>query len=123
MSPILRFAGAILAGSAAMAAAASPASITMSLQNSAWAVADHTAGETVFCRSRESYNECPKEFPGPAVLIRQVSRKRCVEGETWGTKRRAIWVEDGCAGIFGQRPEPGSEAEAAADTPGDRTGL
>ncbi len=110
MSPVWRFAGVVLAASAATAVVAAP-------------FADHTPKRTVFCRSRESYNECSKEFPGPAVLIRQVSKKRCVEGETWGTKRRAIWVVDGCAGIFGERPEPGSEAVASADAPGDRTGM
>ena len=122
MRSMLRVAGGVLVVATAHAVAAPAGSGAPDWAGRQYAQADHAANRTVFCRSRESYNECPKEFPGPAVLIRQISKKPCTEGLTWGTKRRAIWVEDGCAGIFGERPEPGSEADAAADSPDGRPG-
>jgi hypothetical protein len=33
-------------------------------------------------------------------LVNQVSKTRCVEGQTWGWNRAGIWVDQGCEGVF-----------------------
>jgi hypothetical protein len=33
-------------------------------------------------------------------LVSQVSKTRCVEGQTWGWNRAGIWVDQGCEGVF-----------------------
>jgi hypothetical protein len=40
---------------------------------------------------------------GRPVLIEQVSRQPCVEGDTWGYDRNGVWVDRGCRGVFGSR--------------------
>ena len=58
--------------------------------------------EEVFrCESRDlrpSY--CRADVRGRALLVDQVSRNPCIEGRTWGTDRRGIWVSEGCRGNF-----------------------
>jgi hypothetical protein len=34
------------------------------------------------------------------VLTKQISRAPCERGQTWGVKRNAIWVDDGCRARF-----------------------
>jgi hypothetical protein len=33
-------------------------------------------------------------------LVRQVSNAPCLQGETWGFERNAMWVDHGCRGEF-----------------------
>jgi hypothetical protein len=49
------------------------------------------------------YNFCGVDLGGGgrAYLDRQTSGTPCVEGRTWGWNRAGIWVNQGCAGVFG----------------------
>ncbi|TAN05145.1 MAG: DUF3011 domain-containing protein [Rhodanobacteraceae bacterium] len=56
----------------------------------------------------------PGNWPG-ARMVRQTSKARCVQGQTWGFDRGGVWVDKGCGGLFapggytggGWRPGPG----------------
>jgi hypothetical protein len=56
---------------------------------------------SVRCESNGPYVRCPARgsWRG-ARLVQQVSQKACIQGKTWGFDRRAIWVIDGCRGVF-----------------------
>lgn len=57
----------------------------------------------VRCDSNGSrYQVCPVDLGrGASVrLVRRLSDSRCVEGYSWGTDRRGIWVDQGCRAIF-----------------------
>lgn len=58
---------------------------------------------TVTCVSENDYHTCSwDESRGRPVLIENLSRNRCIEGETWGySRRRGLWVDEGCRGRFG----------------------
>ncbi len=66
---------------------------------------------TVECRSNDyRYQRC--DLPGnwrSVELEEQLSRSRCVEGDTWGLDRQGLWVDKGCAARF---------VEAVAAAPG-----
>ncbi len=57
--------------------------------------------ETVRC---ESYNDrteyCEVDARGGVNLLQQHSRSACIEGQSWGTDRRGIWVSNGCRATF-----------------------
>lgn len=58
-------------------------------------------GNVIRCESNDGrMRECPVGYARDARLVRQLSRGACVEGETWGVTRRAIWVSRGCRGEF-----------------------
>lgn len=58
-------------------------------------------GQLLRCESRDGRpRECAADARGGARLLRQLSRSACIEGETWGTRRRAVWVSHGCRGEF-----------------------
>jgi len=58
-------------------------------------------GALVRCKSAEFRdNYCPANTRGGVVLVRQISRNPCYEGETWGYDRRGIWVTGGCDAEF-----------------------
>ena len=40
---------------------------------------------------------------GRPRLVQQLSKTPCVEGTSWGYRGNAIWVSDGCRGLFGGR--------------------
>ena len=46
------------------------------------------------------YEECNIPFRGDVRIVEQRSGARCVEGETWGTRRGRVWVDKGCSGRF-----------------------
>jgi hypothetical protein len=84
---------------------------------------------TVRCESDGSYRRCPAggTWRG-ARLVQQVSSKPCLQGRTWGFDRSAIWVNEGCAGVFdagnpytavGQRVTCASVGNARAECPAD----
>ena len=58
-------------------------------------------GEVVRC---ESFNDrtqvCDADTRGGVNLVEQHSRSACIEGRTWGTDRRGIWVSSGCRATF-----------------------
>jgi hypothetical protein len=58
-------------------------------------------GVKVRCESSDNrYRECVTSFRGRAVLTRKLSDARCTEGETWGQRNGAIWVDRGCRAEF-----------------------
>ncbi len=68
---------------------------------------------TVVCESPGGFTRCPARFTEQgARLVRQLSNAACTEGRTWGYDRSAIWVTNGCRGIF--------EAGDPVASPGER---
>ena len=58
-------------------------------------------GGTVLCESKNNRRqECRTGFRGNAVLSRQLSSTRCIEGQTWGQGRDSVWVDRGCRAEF-----------------------
>ncbi|HWT16380.1 MAG TPA: DUF3011 domain-containing protein [Patescibacteria group bacterium] len=60
-----------------------------------------TAYGLIVCESpngRESF--CPAETRYGVTLRRELSRGKCVQGRTWGTRRDGIWISGGCVGEF-----------------------
>lgn len=58
-------------------------------------------GRTIRCESTDNRTrECAAGFRGRAVLVRQLSDSRCVEGRSWGQRGSNIWVSQGCRGEF-----------------------
>jgi hypothetical protein len=61
----------------------------------------HSAGRDVTCESQDQrQTECDMDTQGDVRLVRQLSRARCVEGESWGLNRHSVWVKDGCRAEF-----------------------
>ncbi len=61
------------------------------------------SGRTIRCESSDNrYRECAAGFRGRAMLVRQLSDSRCVEGRTWGQRGGSIWVDQGCRGEFAE---------------------
>lgn len=65
---------------------------------------------TVTCESinnRERVCSVPR---GPVTLVRQLSNRHCIRGETWGfnSRNNTIWVRNGCRAEFraGQNTRP-----------------
>jgi hypothetical protein len=66
------------------------------------AVGQHQeARGTVRCESNGPFTRCPAygSWRG-ARLVQQLSQKACIQGKTWGFDRNAVWVIDGCRGVF-----------------------
>lgn len=58
-------------------------------------------GRTIRCESTDNRTrECAAGFRGRAVLVRQLSDSRCVQGRSWGQRGSNIWVSQGCRGEF-----------------------
>ena len=59
-------------------------------------------GQIVRCKSRGyEPNYCPADARRSGVYIeRQVSKSPCIEGRTWGSDHRGIWVLQGCEADF-----------------------
>lgn len=60
---------------------------------------------SVTCTSRDyAYAHCDVPVWGRSVWVqRQLSDKRCVQGDNWGVDWRGIWVDRGCNAIFAVR--------------------
>lgn len=43
---------------------------------------------------------CPADTRGGVRLVRQMSKAPCVQGTTWNSDGRGIWVDQGCRGEF-----------------------
>lgn len=61
-------------------------------------------GGTITCATQtDGENECRTGFRGPAVLVRNLSGVRCIEGRNWGNREAGrIWVSEGCRGEFAE---------------------
>jgi hypothetical protein len=93
------------------------------------AAAQQEARGSLRCESNGSYLRCPASgtWRG-ARLVQQLSNKPCLQGRTWGFDRNAIWVNEGCRGVFdagdpyanaGERvtcASAGARTECPADT-------
>lgn len=67
----------------------------------AWRPASDYVVRDVICTSIGGrYRECAAPWRGDAMLSQKLSDAACVEGRTWGQKPGAIWVDDGCRGVF-----------------------
>ena len=57
---------------------------------------------TVVCESRDGRrHRCAADTLGQITLGRQITRdSNCVEGRTWGSDSRGIWVDRGCRAEF-----------------------
>jgi hypothetical protein len=73
------------------------------------------------CESHDNRrNECPLPEHVEVRLVRVISANPCLDGRTWGSDERKIWVTGGCRGEFELRPvrRPGydlSRPDATAD--------
>jgi len=79
----------------------SSASIFFSGNAAAWNDDDVDVIDEVVCESykgRVAY--CDIDTQGDVVLVEQISRSQCVEGQSWGVDRRGLWVSQGCRGNF-----------------------
>lgn len=60
-----------------------------------------SAQQQVRCASRDfQYQFCPVGDVRGAALVQQISRAPCIDGQSWGTSRRGIWVSNGCEAVF-----------------------
>ena len=65
------------------------------------AVAASGQTQSIYCGSEDGrYRTCPVDTRGGVRLVSQLSRKDCVQGQTWGYKRDYIWVDRGCRADF-----------------------
>jgi hypothetical protein len=72
-------------------------------------------GGTIRCESADRRMQSCRTGWDSAVLVRQLSDTRCVEGRNWGARRGEVWVNDGCRGEFAAgRGGPGGATGMAA---------
>ncbi len=57
-------------------------------------------GEVIICEAGEHRHRCDAFVPYGVVMQRQLSRRDCIRGETWGYDRDGIWVDHGCRAEF-----------------------
>ncbi|MEO6806889.1 MAG: DUF3011 domain-containing protein [Edaphobacter sp.] len=58
-------------------------------------------GQIVTCSSNDMRrNWCDIGRSRDVRLARQISGSACIEGQTWGTDRRGLWVDRGCRAEF-----------------------
>ena len=73
--------------------------------NNDWRPRDGWVAREVICSSINSqYRECSAPFRGTAVITQQISQSACIQGQTWGNKPGAVWVNRGCRARFGIVP-------------------
>lgn len=58
--------------------------------------------QTIRCDSNSNRHVVCNTGWRSAVLVRQVSDTRCVEGRNWGSSNGTIWVNGGCRGEFAE---------------------
>jgi hypothetical protein len=86
-------------------------------------------GRNVTCESGGRLVRCQAALTWRgARLVMQLSQAPCLQGETWGFERSAIWVDDGCRGVFeagdpfaniGERVVCASAERGRAECPAD----
>jgi hypothetical protein len=58
-------------------------------------------GQIVTCSSNDGRrNYCQVNGSRNVVMRRQISGSACIQGQTWGTDRRGLWVDRGCRAEF-----------------------
>lgn len=66
-------------------------------------------GQTVRCESNDGrYNRCGVPGRGRVMLMRQLSRSACIEGQSWGAEYGSVWVSQGCRAEFASRSGGGN---------------
>lgn len=62
---------------------------------------DRYGGGVFRCESNDGrVRQCAIDTRGGVELVRQLSRARCVRGESWGWNERGVWVSRGCRAEF-----------------------
>jgi len=56
---------------------------------------------TIRCESVDQRQRVCRTGWRDAVLVRQLSRGQCVEGQSWGSSNGNVWVSNGCRAEFG----------------------
>lgn len=70
--------------------------------------------QNVTCESKDSKRvECPMDTAGAVRLVKQLSNSPCTEGVSWGLSKHAVWVENGCRGVFSKDTGDGRGATDA----------
>ena len=59
-------------------------------------------GATIRCESQDNRERTCNTGWRNATLVRQISGTACVEGQTWGVRNGAVWVNRGCRGEFAE---------------------
>lgn len=78
--------------------------------------------DSVLCESNDGrYRECQTRFRGLAVLVQNLSRTRCIEGQNWGSEDGTVWVDQGCKGRFGKDQRQQSDATIRCESRDGRT--
>ncbi|WP_241093763.1 DUF3011 domain-containing protein [Xanthomonas sp.] len=57
---------------------------------------------TIRCESQDQRQRVCNTGWRNAVLVRQLSDTRCIEGRTWGQRGGSVWVDGGCRGEFAE---------------------
>ena len=58
-------------------------------------------GTRFACESNDGrYRECRVDTRMGVQMVRQTSRTQCIEGQSWGINRNAVWVDRGCRAEF-----------------------
>ena len=61
----------------------------------------YAPGARFSCQSNDGrYRECRVDTRQGVQLVRQTSRTQCIEGQSWGINRNAVWVDRGCRAEF-----------------------
>jgi hypothetical protein len=70
-------------------------------EHASLAVPRAEAATRLVCASANfDYSYCRVDTRGGIRLLQQLSRAPCVQGRTWGTDPRGIWVDRGCSAQF-----------------------
>lgn len=90
-----------LVASFALAAAASAGAQTVYSNAPPGYQRGYDRGQTITCESQDGhYNRCQVPWSGGARLVEQISDSACVRGQSWGTRRHSVWVDQGCRARF-----------------------
>jgi hypothetical protein len=74
----------------------------------------------VYCPSDDMQRAwCPADSRFGVRMIRQRSQAPCIEGQTWGSGKRGIWVDRGCRADFSVTGDWQSRAAALVYCPSD----
>lgn len=67
-----------------------------------WGGGGGSTGGTIRCESQDNRERSCNTGWRNATLVRQISGSACVEGQTWGVRNGAVWVNRGCRGEFAE---------------------
>lgn len=74
-------------------------------------------GRVLRCGSSDGrWNHCDADTRYGVELVRQLSRSRCIRGQSWGVDRGGIWVSGGCRAEFRAGAGDAGDAPAAGDS-------